>query len=436
MRTAGMRRGPTAALLVTLAVVAPGCAATLGPSDLQRLSRQAGGGLQPVRRADFPTGNPREGVRGAPGSQLLAAAVGDNPTVAEVVAAHGIPDAIAVTPPYATEVRLAYAGERQLYSIRSESTWVTRWVVSARPLTDDELTVVDPTRRTAAMAEAVRGLVAAHARVQTVGRALLAHLPPDGEGGTSYGVLLLNATPSTVSLYGGGPAADEKIVAWVDPAGPQRERLQVGDRVLAINGVSPQAAEATGMKLAGTPRLTVARGGASREVELRPEPTARRITFAVIPDDAANAAAVEGAVGVTSGFLMLFPDDDVLAVAMGHELAHITLGHTQSRVTPGGVLKGIVGVGVLLPVDIALPGTGQLLGGVMRGVENRFNREQEREADRLGLQYAKAAGYDPRAGLILIDTLQAKAPSSALQQFLDVHPPYPERRQLMEEALR
>lgn len=432
---AAMRRGITAALLVPLALAGAGCSAMYGARDLERLSRQFGGGWQIVQRGDFPTGDPRQGGGGGPGAQLLAAAVRDNPVVADVVAAHGIPNAIAVTPPYAVQVQLAYLDGAQLYDIQPESNWTTRCVVSTRPLTADELALVDPARRTAAMADALRRLVAAHARVQSVGRALLPLLPPQGERGTNYGVLWLNATPTTVSLYGGEPNDDEKIVAWVDPAGPQRERLQVGDRILAINGVSPRVADATGVKLDGNPRLTVRRGGQPLEVELRPESLPRRLAFVVIPSPAANAAAVDGTVGVSSGFLELFPDDDVLAVAMGHEVAHITLGHVQPGVTPASVLKGIVGVGVLLPAEIAVPGSGQLLGGVMRGVENRFNRDQEREADRLGVQYAKAAGYDPRAALTLIDTLQAQAPSSALQRFLDIHPPYPERRQHLEEAI-
>jgi hypothetical protein len=44
---------------------------------------------------------------------------------------------------------------------------------------------------------------------------------------------------------------------------------------------------------------------------------------------------------------------------------------------------------------------------------------------RLGLHYAKAAGYDPGAALTLIDTLQTRAPSGSVKQFLDIHPPIP-----------
>ena len=428
-------RSRVAALAAAVALACAGCATMLGGDQLQQMSRQSGGQLLTVRRADFPSGDPREGTRGAPGSQMLSTAVRLNEAVASVVAAHGIPDAIAVAPPYAHELQLVYLRESRLYEIAPQGFWITRYVVSDRALSDAELAQADPDRRAATQAEMVRALVAEHARVQTVGRALMAQLPAQGEPGASYGVLLLNATPTTVSIYGGEPSDEEKIVAWVDPAGTQRNSLQPGDRVTAINGISPRAVDATGTKLDGRPKFTITRAGASREVELVPERLPRRIAFVLIPQTAPNAAAVDGGIGVTSGFLELFPDDNVLAVAMGHEVAHITLGHVERKVTPGSVLKGIVGVGVLLPADIALPGAGQLLGGAMQGVENRFNRDQERDADRLGLHYARAAGYDPAAALTLMDTMSTRLPTSAVQQFLDIHPPYPERRRLIEQEL-
>jgi hypothetical protein len=106
-----------------------------------------------------------------------------------------------------------------------------------------------------------------------------------------------------------------------------------------------------------------------------------RIAFVVIPhQQVPNAAAVCGGVGVITGFLDRFPDDEVPAVAMGHELAHST--------------------------------------------------------DCLGLHYAKVAGYDPAAALTLIDNLQTRVPSDSVQQFLDNHPPDPERRSLIGQELQ
>lgn len=189
--------------------------------------------------------------------------------------------------------------------------------------------------------------------------------------------------------------------------------------------------ESSGKEWSGPMTLTVERGGEGRDVPVQPEAWPRQVVFVAVVDDTPNAGAVDHGVAVTTSLLDLVPSDDALAWIIGHELAHIALGHTEHAVTAGTVLKGIVTVGVLLPAQIVVPGSGQLLGGLMRGVENRFNRDQERDADRLGIQYMRAAGYDPMAAYIVLDTLEAKVPVGSVTQFFDVHPPYPERRKLV-----
>jgi Zn-dependent protease with chaperone function len=147
------------------------------------------------------------------------------------------------------------------------------------------------------------------------------------------------------------------------------------------------------------------RDGEEREVSVAAERWPRQVVFVPVPYDVPNAFALEDTVAVTTGLLDLLDDDEV-AVVVGHVLGHIILGHVVPKVTPGRVLKGVVGVGVLLPAEIVIPGSGQLLGGVIQGVENRFNRDQERDADRWGVRLADAASYDPEAGVTLIDELE------------------------------
>ena len=82
-----------------------------------------------------------------------------------------------------------------------------------------------------------------------------------------------------------------------------------------------------------------------------------------------------------------------------------------------------------------LPGSGQLIGALVQGVSNRFNRDQERDADRLGVRYAAAAGYDPHGMLTVLDQLQKEAPVGAMAQFFSSHPPYPERREIVSQEI-
>lgn len=425
-----MRRLAAGLLLLVTA-----CASEQAGWRLQHLGRVADGQLLLVRREDFPDGDPSHGAPTTVGSAALQDAVVADAGVAAFVRARGLPDAVVVARD-ALALQLAYLGDGQVYTLSDGAAGIVSPRASAvsavRELRAEERILLDPRQRAAAQREELRARVADAARVATVCRALLRPLPAAGPAGAYYGLLLVAATPAATALYGGHDSAYDEIVAWVDADGPARDALRVGDRILEVNDLPPHAADDAWQ---GPQRFIIQRGRDTRRVTVAPEPLPRRIACVALPADEPNATAVEGSVGVTQGLLARLPDDDALAVAMAHELAHITLGHVTPRVTAGSVLKGVVGLGVLLPADIALPGAGELLGGLMQGVENRFNRDQERDADRLGLHYARAAGYDPAAALALLDTLEAAVPSDAGADLLDIHPPYPERRALLEQEL-
>ncbi len=92
-------------------------------------------------------------------------------------------------------------------------------------------------------------------------------------------------------------------------------------------------------------------------------------------------------------------DDDEVAMIMGHEVAHALLEHARERLVKAGgtelLLRGgaaLLGLGSL--GDAAAAGASQLLG-------LKYSRDDESEADALGLLIATQAGYDPRAGVTL-----------------------------------
>jgi predicted Zn-dependent protease len=92
-------------------------------------------------------------------------------------------------------------------------------------------------------------------------------------------------------------------------------------------------------------------------------------------------------------------DDDEVAMIMGHEVAHALLEHARERMVKAGgtelLLRGgaaLLGLGSL--GDAAAAGASQLLG-------LKFSRDDESQADNLGLIMAAQAGYDPRAGVSL-----------------------------------
>lgn len=140
--------------------------------------------------------------------------------------------------------------------------------------------------------------------------------------------------------------------------------------------------------------------------------------FTVLDNSEINAFATPGGyVYVTRGLVALAEDEAELASVVGHEIAHITAGHNQSRqqrsTTAGlGLLLGQLGLSVL-GVDPNLAGAVSQVGqAAAGGYVASYSRQDELEADTLGIRYMARAGYDPTAAA---DFLQSLAAFSSLR---------------------
>lgn len=118
--------------------------------------------------------------------------------------------------------------------------------------------------------------------------------------------------------------------------------------------------------------------------------------------------------------------DDELAAVMGHEISHALREHGRERASQQ--LATSVGAGLVGAVsDILLPGTGQVgagLAGVVGQVtyELPYSRVHETEADRMGVELAARAGYDPRAAVALWEKMAKLSNGSAPPKLLSTHP--------------
>ena len=116
--------------------------------------------------------------------------------------------------------------------------------------------------------------------------------------------------------------------------------------------------------------------------------------------------------------------DDEVAMIMGHEAAHALREHARERM--GKTAATRIGAGLLSQL-LGLGGTGDALlnvGGELLTL--KFSREDESEADLVGIELAARAGYDPRAGVTLWQKM-AEAGKSAPPAFLSTHPSGPTR---------
>lgn len=169
--------------------------------------------------------------------------------------------------------------------------------------------------------------------------------------------------------------------------------------------------------------------------------------FRVIDDPKQiNAFALPGGkVAVYTGLLRVTRDDVGLATVLGHEIAHVIARHGGERVSQGLLVQ--VGLNATMaalsrgdPQTVRM--VGSLLGaGAAVGLLMPWSREQESEADRLGLIYMARAGYDPRAARDLwIRMAEASGGRGQPPEFLSTHPSHGTRirqiEQWLPEALR
>jgi predicted Zn-dependent protease len=111
--------------------------------------------------------------------------------------------------------------------------------------------------------------------------------------------------------------------------------------------------------------------------------------------------------------------DDEVATIMGHEVAHALREHARERMGKTVATRGAVELGSLL---LGLGNTGRTLadmGGQLLTL--KFSRDDETEADIVGMDLAARAGYDPGAGVTLWQKMLA-ANKGAPPEFMSTHP--------------
>lgn len=133
-----------------------------------------------------------------------------------------------------------------------------------------------------------------------------------------------------------------------------------------------------------------------------------------------------GKIAVYTGLIeKLQVTDDELAAVIGHEIAHALREHARERASEQMVAGGVIAVGaaVLGLGEVGQKGAEFAYMGLL-GLPN--SRRHEVEADRMGVELAARAGYDPRAAVTLWEKM-GQVGGGDVPKFLSTHPPRAER---------
>jgi predicted Zn-dependent protease len=173
----------------------------------------------------------------------------------------------------------------------------------------------------------------------------------------------------------------------------------------------------------------------AQAIKMRPETQSWEWSIKIIDDPkTVNAWAMAGGkMALYSGLVtQLQATDDELAQVLGHEIAHALAKHSAEKMSVAMVSTiGVAAVGVAAD-NKGLALTGAALAAAL-AVQRPNSRAAESEADRIGIELAAKAGYDPRAAISLWQKM-AKAGGKGPPEFLSTHPS-PENREKKLAAL-
>lgn len=156
----------------------------------------------------------------------------------------------------------------------------------------------------------------------------------------------------------------------------------------------------------------------------------------VIDSDQLNAFVMPGGrIMFYSGMIeQLRLTDAEIAVVLGHEIAHALREHVREHMSQAMAAQTAIGLGAAL-ANLGQGSANVANAGYQALVATRFSRNDEREADRMGLELVARAGYDPRAGVSLWQKMIAASQGGQQPEFLSSHPSQASRVQDIQALL-
>jgi predicted Zn-dependent protease len=133
-----------------------------------------------------------------------------------------------------------------------------------------------------------------------------------------------------------------------------------------------------------------------------------------------NAFALPGGpVFIAEGLLRLLRTEGEVAAVLGHETGHVLARHSAEHLAKQQLMQGLVGAVAVGSGDYNTAQMAQVVGNL---INMKYGRDDELEADSLGVRIMAEAGYDPRAMLRVMEVLAKASTGSRQPEILSSHP--------------
>ena len=224
----------------------------------------------------------------------------------------------------------------------------------------------------------------------------------------------------------------------VNPATGERQLILIGEgREIRMGREADQQITAS-LGMYDDPALQAYITQLGNRLAARSERPGLPWSFKVVDDPIVNAFALPGGfIYITRGIMVHFASEAQLASVVGHEIGHVTGRHSVEQLSRAQLAQvGLVAGALFGPQELQ-----GLLGAASAGLGLlflKFGRDDERQADDLGLRYMDRAGYDPRempGVFTMLGRVSAAAGGGRVPEWLSTHPNPENREARIEQAI-
>jgi predicted Zn-dependent protease len=143
--------------------------------------------------------------------------------------------------------------------------------------------------------------------------------------------------------------------------------------------------------------------------------------YSVLADQqTVNAFALPGGqIFITEALLSQLTTEDEVAGVLAHETVHVLARHSAQQIASSDLTNGLIGAVSVASGDASTAQTAAMIGQL---IGLRYSRDDETQADTLGVCLMLAAGYDPQGMVDVMHVLQNASGGSSQPEFLETHP--------------